>query len=66
MGGQVLPLSPEELQGQLELATEEMLVRPGAAVQALLDHWHGSYAQELQNAAEDILRTSRTLQSSAS
>lgn len=55
---QVLPLSPEEIQDQLKLATEEMLARPAAAVQALLDHWHGSYAQELENAAQDILRAS--------
>ncbi len=53
---QVLPLSPEEIQGQLELATDEMLQRPAAAVQALLDHWHGSYAQELENAAADTKR----------
>ena len=55
---QVIPLSPAEIQGQLELATDEMLQRPAAAIQALLDHWHGSYAQELENAAEDMLRTS--------
>lgn len=54
---QVLPLSPTEIQGQLELATDEMLQRPAAAIQALLDHWHGSYAQELENAAEDILQS---------
>ncbi|KAK9841107.1 hypothetical protein WJX74_000038 [Apatococcus lobatus] len=64
-GLQVLPLSPEEIQDQLELATGEMLARPAAAVQALLDHWHGSYAQELENAAQDMLQSLRSVPAAA-
>lgn len=55
---QVIPLAPSQSEQQLKLAVEELLRTPAALIQALLDHSHGSYSQELFAAARQIERLS--------
>lgn len=51
---QVKPLAPLEIEEQLKLALNQLLTTPQAAMQALLDHTHHSYAQDLQRAAKQL------------
>lgn len=51
---QVRVLAPAEVEAQLRMAMEEIVRTPAALLQALLDHSHGSYAQELWAAARQL------------
>lgn len=53
---QVIPLAPAEMEDQLRLAVEELIKAPVKLIQALLDHSHGSYSQELYAAARQLER----------
>ena len=53
---QVIPLAPAEMDDQLKLAVEELFKAPVKLIQALLDHSHGSYSQELYAAARQLER----------
>lgn len=53
---QVIPLAPAEMEDQLKLAVEELIKAPVKLIQALLDHSHGSYSQELYAAARQLDR----------
>lgn len=53
---QVIPLAPAEMDNQLKLAVEELFKAPVKLIQALLDHSHGSYSQELYAAARQLER----------
>ena len=53
---QVTPLAAAEVEEQLRMAVEEIVRTPAALLQALLDHSHGSYAQELWAAARQLER----------
>ncbi len=53
---QVIPLAPAEMDDQLKLAIEELFKAPVKLIQALLDHSHGSYSQELYAAARQLER----------
>jgi len=53
---QVVPLAPAEMDNQLKLAVEELFKAPVKLIQALLDHSHGSYSQELYAAARQLER----------
>lgn len=53
---QVIPLEPAEMDNQLKLAVEELFKAPVKLIQALLDHSHGSYSQELYAAARQLER----------
>ncbi len=46
---------------QLKLAVEELMRTPAALMQALLDHSHGSYSQELYAAARQLERRQKGL-----
>ncbi|EIE26695.1 hypothetical protein COCSUDRAFT_59214 [Coccomyxa subellipsoidea C-169] len=52
--GDVSLLAPSEMEEQLKLAVEELMRTPAALMQALLDHSHGSYSQELYAAARQL------------
>ena len=47
-------LAPSEIEEQLKLALNQLMTRPQAAMQALLDHSHDSYAQDLETAAQQL------------
>ena len=51
---QVSLLAASEMEEQLKLAVEELMRTPAALMQALLDHSHGSYSQELYAAARQL------------
>ncbi|BDA40661.1 hypothetical protein COCOBI_01-3140 [Coccomyxa sp. Obi] len=55
-GQRVSLLAPSEMEEQLKLAVEELMRTPAALMQALLDHSHGSYSQELYAAARQLER----------
>ncbi|CAL5225467.1 g8288 [Coccomyxa viridis] len=55
-GQKVIPLAPAEMDDQLRLAVEELFKAPVKLIQALLDHSHGSYSQELYAAARQLER----------
>jgi hypothetical protein len=44
------------MDNQLKLAVEELFKAPVKLIQALLDHSHGSYSQELYAAARQLER----------
>ena len=52
----MIPLAPAEMDNQLKLAVEELFKAPVKLIQALLDHSHGSYSQELYAAARQLER----------
>lgn len=54
LDGQVSLLAPSKMEEQLKLAIEELVRTPGSLLQALLDHSHGSYSQELYAAARQL------------
>ena len=47
-------LALSEVEEQLKLALNQFLTRPQAAMQALLDHSHDSYAKDLETAAKQL------------
>ncbi len=59
---QVTPLAPEQIEDQLKMAVADLTRRPAAVLQSILDHFHGSYAQELAAAAAELQHPKRKLQ----
>ena len=59
---QVMPLAPEQIEDQLKMAVADLTRRPAAMLQSILDHFHGSYAQELAAAAAELQHPTRKLQ----
>ena len=53
---QVQLLTLSEIERQLTLAVGQLMTRPPAAMQALLDHSHDSYAKDLDAAAKQLAR----------
>ena len=51
---QVQQLSLSQIEEQLKLAVGQLMSRPPAAMQALLDHSHDSYAKDLEAAAKQL------------
>ena len=58
---QVSLLAASEMEEQLKLAVEELMRTPAALMQALLDHSHGSYSQELYAAARQLEQRQKAL-----
>ncbi len=56
---QVQQLAPSQIEEQLKLAVGQLMSRPPAAMQALLDHSHDSYAKDLEAAAKQLGSTKR-------
>ena len=56
---QVQQLAPSQIEEQLKLAVGQLMSRPPAAMQALLDHSHDSYAKDLEAAAKQLAGTKR-------
>lgn len=55
-------LAPSEIEEQLKLALNQLVTRPQAAMQALLDHSHDSYAQDLETAAKQLEKSTSSNQ----
>ena len=55
---QVQLLTLSEIERQLTLAVGQLMTKPPAAMQALLDHSHDSYARDLDAAAKQLARLS--------
>ncbi|GAB4818785.1 hypothetical protein N2152v2_005831 [Parachlorella kessleri] len=64
-GHSVLPLSGDQIQEHLKLDVEALRAQPMRLAQALMDHHHGSYAQELRAAAASLARRSQQQQQAA-
>ncbi|DBA99807.1 TPA: hypothetical protein ACH3X3_012346 [Trebouxia sp. C0006] len=58
-GHKVQQLAPAQIEEQLKLAVGQLMSRPPAAMQALLDHSHDSYAKDLEAAAKQLAGTKR-------
>ena len=56
---QVQQLAPSQIEEQLKLAVGQLMSKPPAAMQALLDHSHDSYAKDLEAAAKQLAGTKR-------
>jgi len=56
---QVQQLAPSQIEEQLKLAVGQLMSKPPAAMQALLDHSHDSYAKDLEAAAKQLTGTKR-------
>lgn len=54
---QVQQLAPSQIEEQLKLAVGQLMSKPPAAMQALLDHSHDSYAKDLEAAAKQLAGT---------
>ena len=53
-GSQVTPLAAAPVEEQLKMAMEEIVRSPATLLQALMDHSHSGYAQELWAAARQL------------
>ena len=51
---QVTPLAAAQVEEQLKMAVEEIVRSPATLLQALMDHSHSGYAQELWAAARQL------------
>ena len=58
---QVEQLAPAQVEEQLKLAVGQLMSRPPVAMQALLDHSHNSYEQDLEAAAKQLARSSKPI-----
>ncbi|KAL3139882.1 hypothetical protein ABBQ38_004176 [Trebouxia sp. C0009 RCD-2024] len=60
-GHKVEQLAPAQVEEQLKLAVGQLMSRPPAAMQALLDHSHDSYEQDLEAAAKQLAQSLRPI-----